>query len=355
MKKTIMKIIAVIMTAVMLAVTMPFSGLGEPVLAATNLDIDADEVFMNQPVNSVTCTLVASVMMLRRAAIILGQSDWRSITPDSAYSTAWIEGSGLRGSFSFHGMHVTSWGVSGFSREWLKSLLHYHAEGIMVYASDMPHAILITDYDFNTDTFYCADPGWGTPAKRIPLSQSSLWGSGEDGKISYIRKVWAIDSPNMGEYCVPLPVTPSVKAGTSVEPTVVSWNKVAVATHYMPYIVNDSTGKGYSVLTTDNKWSLSLPVGSYTLKYIIAINNSFNQGGCNREFTSYSGSVGFTVKEDPNNLATGKCGDNAKWVLGKDGVLTISGTGRCMTGATDLITLGTTIIIILKKSSSRAG
>ena len=44
------------------------------------------------------------------------------------------------------------------SVEDLKKLLEEHPEGIVAYDSNKPHAIALTDYDAETDTFYCSDP-----------------------------------------------------------------------------------------------------------------------------------------------------------------------------------------------------
>ena len=50
-------------------------------------DINQNNVFLNQQGRS-TCTLVSSAMMMRRAAILQGNSNWASITESSLKSSA---------------------------------------------------------------------------------------------------------------------------------------------------------------------------------------------------------------------------------------------------------------------------
>ena len=59
-----------------------------------------------------------------------------------------------------------------------KKKLSEHPEGIVIYcwykSSKKQHAILLTDYDSKTDTFYCSDPSPSTASGRIRLEDSSL-------------------------------------------------------------------------------------------------------------------------------------------------------------------------------------
>lgn len=88
------------MVAVLIAVCMltgivpPGFELVEPmkVEAATFNQVNQSDVFLKQAKGSVTCTLVAAAMLLRRAAMMYGKSDWASITESSLRSTAWVEG-----------------------------------------------------------------------------------------------------------------------------------------------------------------------------------------------------------------------------------------------------------------------
>ena len=141
-------------------------------------------------------------MMLRRRAIIDGNADWESITESTLGSVAWINGTGMRYSYSYMGMSVDVKSYSGMSAAEKKSallaLLDKHPEGIEIYDGNIPHAVLLTDYDADTDTFYCADPG--TAAKRIKLSQS--WNAtnrgSQDNVIANITQIWYITNKSGG-------------------------------------------------------------------------------------------------------------------------------------------------------------
>lgn len=139
--------------------------------AATFDDINQGNVFLNQEGKS-TCTLCSSAMMMRRAAMLSGNSNWSSITESSLKSSAWVSGSGLKWSFSYAGISVQSatlpTGQSNINI--LKNMLAQHPEGIVLHYKGAPHAVLLTDY--TNGTFYCSDPLSSRPRARIPLSQA---------------------------------------------------------------------------------------------------------------------------------------------------------------------------------------
>lgn len=140
--------------------------------AASFDEVNAPEMFLKQETNY-TCTLSSAAMMMRRAALLNNDPNWRGITESSIKSIGWMEGVGLYHSFTYgyikvnHGVLPT--GNSNISQ--LISLLQQHPEGIVLYKSGYNmHAVLLTDY---TDgTFYCADPAKGSPNGRIPLTQA---------------------------------------------------------------------------------------------------------------------------------------------------------------------------------------
>ena len=139
--------------------------------AATFDDINQNNVFLNQQGRS-TCTLVSSAMMMRRAAILQGNSNWASITESSLKSSAWASGAGLKWSFSYAGISVGSAKLptGNANKNILINLLAQHPEGIVLHYKGAPHAVLLTDY---TDgTFYCSDPLPSRPTARIPLSRA---------------------------------------------------------------------------------------------------------------------------------------------------------------------------------------
>ena len=123
--------------------------------AVTLSDLNASDVFVKQQ-ESDTCTLASNVMLLRRAAILRGDSNWRSITESACRSTLWVEGCGMRFSYNYNGISVNCGRIYGDSTEELKRLLDEHPEGIVAYDYDHPHAIMLTGY--SNGVFYCSDP-----------------------------------------------------------------------------------------------------------------------------------------------------------------------------------------------------
>ena len=134
-----------------------------------------DSIYLTQ-VGSSTCTLSATAMMLRARMYLSGNDLWRTISEQSVRPTAWVEGVGLKWSFTYtvqdSSMKVANASVSGISASQLKSLLDQHPEGIVLYCGKLPHAVFLTDYE--GDTFYCAEPIESYSGKRIPLAESYL-------------------------------------------------------------------------------------------------------------------------------------------------------------------------------------
>ncbi len=191
MKKT-KKILSLV-----LAVLICFSCMLIPVEAATFNDINQSGVFVKQQTNY-TCTLAAAVMLVRRTAMASGNNNWSSITESSMRGTAWLEGSGLYYNFTYAGVSVGHSSISANRKSTYINLLKTYPQGVVAYNQgngNQWHAILLTDYDANTDTFYCSDPANGTESGRIPLSSSSIVGSGQDGKINNLNEYWYVKSP----------------------------------------------------------------------------------------------------------------------------------------------------------------
>ena len=194
MKKRLLSLVL----ALALVITM-LPALSIEALAVT---INDSNVFVKQS-ESGKCTLASAVMMLRRRAIIDGQANWESITESTLAEEAWISGTGLRYSFSYMGMdvnhHVFTSGEN--KKAELIKLLSQHPEGIEIYDDGIPHAVLLTDYDSATDTFYCSDPAPGISSGRIKLSES--WnarnrGGTQDGVINSLGKYWYITNKSGG-------------------------------------------------------------------------------------------------------------------------------------------------------------
>lgn len=155
--------------------------------AAAFSDINQSNVFLKQEKDN-TCTLASTVMMLRRAVMLNGNSSWQSITESSIQSTAWAEGTGLRWSFIYAGITVSHSSDLEGSEVKLIKLLENHPEGIVIYDRTKPHAVLVTDY---TDgVFYCADPALGYPSGRIPIEEAFI-------SLGSVQDYWYVSSPQL--------------------------------------------------------------------------------------------------------------------------------------------------------------
>lgn len=159
----------------------------EKVHAASFSDINNSTMFFKQN-TSITCTLSSAAMMVRRAALLNGNSSWTEVTENNLKSTAWLSGTGLYNSFSYAGINVSSTTISSNRVQTMKNLLSQHPEGVVVYDYGTPHAILLTDY--TNGIFYCADPSSAAPSGRIPISQATI-------TIESIDKYWYVSSPRL--------------------------------------------------------------------------------------------------------------------------------------------------------------
>ncbi len=155
--------------------------------AASFNDINSSSVFVKQQ-ESDTCTLASNVMMLRRTALMRGDSDWKNITEGSCRSTLWYADVGMYHSYSYKNINVNYGYISGSPRSQLIELLKQHPEGIVAYDYDYPHAILLTDY--TNGTFYCSDPARNTASGRMSVSGALI---SIDGVDSY----WYVTSPDV--------------------------------------------------------------------------------------------------------------------------------------------------------------
>lgn len=132
-------------------------------------ELNDDAVFIKQSQPGL-CTLASAAMMVRRAAMLSGSQDWKKITESSVRKDAWVEKVGLKWNFKSAGITVAYKTLS--SKNELISLLDKHPEGVVIYNTQKPHAILITDY---TDgVFYCCDPAQHKPTGRYPVSSASI-------------------------------------------------------------------------------------------------------------------------------------------------------------------------------------
>ena len=265
--------------------------------------INDDNVFLMQS-GSGKCTLTSAVMMLRRRAIIDGNAQWETITEATLGKDAWIGGTGMRYNYSHMGMEVSVESYSGKSdaekKSALLALLDKHPEGIEIYDGGIPHAVLLTDYDAATDTFYCADPGMA--AKRIKLSLShnaSIRGS-QDKVIANISQIWYITNKSGGGPGL-LTVKLDPNGGACAEANA--------------YVSADGTVS-----------SLPTPVreGYRFLGWFDAPSGGNKVTGSTpvvKDMTLYAQWKDSTIR--------GECGDSLSWSLNEDtGVLRISGSGE---------------------------
>jgi hypothetical protein len=149
----------------------------------TFAQLNACEVFLKQSQSRV-CTLTASTMMIRRAAMLSGNPAWRQITEQSVRKDAWAEKTGLKWNFTSAGITVAQKPLS--SKGELIQMLGSHPEGIVIYNAQKPHAILVTDY--TNGVLYCSDPSNDQPGGRYPIAQASI-------TVESAGRCWYVKSP----------------------------------------------------------------------------------------------------------------------------------------------------------------
>lgn len=182
-------IVSTITSALCLFAAIGLGQAGAKVKAATFSDINEPYVFLKQQ-GSDTCTLCSNTMMLRRAALLRGDSDWDSITESALRSRIWIEGVGMYNTYSYKGFNVRYGKTSNpwSSEAELRDLLSRHPEGIVAYDYQYPHAILLTDY---TDgVFYCAEPARCVDSGRVTASKAIV-------SVSGIEAYWYIEGSGL--------------------------------------------------------------------------------------------------------------------------------------------------------------
>ena len=178
--------------------------------AALSTNINDSSVFIVQQTDY-SCTLAAAVMMLRRRAILDGVSDWRSITENSVRPHAWVRNEGLKGGFTYRGMHVRAVRFNAGDRgSQLRNLLSNRPEGIVVWhaptSQSWPHAVLITDYQ--SGTFFAADSARNAPRGRIPLNSTVMRGSGQAEKLANLHQYWYISGRGQADTTITTSFSP---------------------------------------------------------------------------------------------------------------------------------------------------
>lgn len=211
MKKRLLSLVLAI--CVVLAL-MP--GLSTWADAASIVDINDSSVFLKQESGQGRCTLVSVLMMFRRGALLNGNTNWDTFTEASYKNNKkfWLGGmtfypsaEGMTASVD-DGPRLAKGDYSG-NKQRLISYLNGHPEGIVIYfyvKGSSAHAVLLTDYDQGSDTFYCADPAGNKPSGRIPLGTSLIKDyvsstgnynsnlSAQDNVLANINQTWHITS-----------------------------------------------------------------------------------------------------------------------------------------------------------------
>ncbi len=152
--------------------------------AVTFSALNDESVFIRQS-KAKWCTLASAVMMVRRAAMLSGNEMWRNIDEASVRGDAWVENAGLKWDFQTAGITVAHKNLTSVDE--LKNVLEQHPEGVVLYDSDKPHAILVTDY--TNGVFYCSDPGQANLSGRYPISKASITAESADW-------YWYVKSPS---------------------------------------------------------------------------------------------------------------------------------------------------------------
>ena len=179
--------------ALVLALTMMIGVMPMSASAVTFSELNDTDVFLKQN-GKTTCTLCSATMMLRRYSMLRGDSNWNTITESAVRPTAWVEGVGLKFSFTYSSSSISAISVGHYSlpggsanEAKIQQELKNCPEGIVIYYESLPHAVLLTDY---TDgVYYCADPVSGVKKGRIPLT------SAYKVRIDNVTAYWKVTSP----------------------------------------------------------------------------------------------------------------------------------------------------------------
>ncbi|MBU5477004.1 hypothetical protein KQI72_09800 [Eubacterium sp. MSJ-21] len=164
-------------------------------------EINQESVFLKQA-ESGTCTLVANVNMLRRNALIHGDTAWQDITVDAARPELWIDGTGMKWDYQYGDTAVNRYSLEEMTGEekvaLFQDLLKRHPEGIVIHqwttSAGYPHAVLLTDY--SDGVFYCVDPSnanaGGLSGKRTTISDTVV-------TVENADQYWCVAEPGQLE------------------------------------------------------------------------------------------------------------------------------------------------------------
>jgi hypothetical protein len=198
------------LSLIMLIFTMDLYGVSNIYImkskAATFEEINHPDIFLKQINGDLQCTLVAATMLVRRAAMLSGNLNWANITTDQIKQLAWIDGVGLKYTFTYEGITVSKTPFGSDPVNEALALLQQHPEGIVLFDQiriPRSHAVLLTDY--TNGMFYCADPSDAVPYGRIPINAGLV-------QVKDTEYYYYVTSPS-----IPSP-TPSATEGNVILP-----------------------------------------------------------------------------------------------------------------------------------------
>ena len=220
---------------------------------ATTLDETlADDVFVNEPGSTGRCTIYAATNMLRRAALLNGDSGglpfgFSVSTQDATYTVE-------------HG-YITGSTVEERTAE-LLALLDENPAGIVLYTSTgNPHAVTLLGYDEKTGTFIAHDSLTGATS---PLDECV------SVRVSNANAYWYVASPVSAPGPISLQnatvtVEDAVYAGQAVTPQVtvtLDGTTLTEGTDYtVSYVGNDAVGTALAVVTGTGSYSGTATAG----------------------------------------------------------------------------------------------
>lgn len=246
-------------------------------------------------------------------------------------------------------------------KDYFISLLSQHPEGIVAYNiknGGQYHAVLMTDYDSSSGTFYCADPSSKAAAERIAFGNSSIYGSGQDGKFGSINSIWYISNKSGGNV---LPVGKTSKPSVSVDGQTVnvSWSYDGSGSSIAVYLIQEPWAWAdikYTQVVSPTSTSCSFDgvVPGYYRAFTIAqpneasVQSEWTEFTVQQPHTTHTWDAGVITTQPTMNSPgirtytcticgaqyteeipagiTGTCGEDLRWYL-SNGMLTISGNG----------------------------
>lgn len=200
MSKSVKRIICMLL--ILLTVCTPTGILPSAVSASAAVidDMNLESVFVKQQ-TPVTCTLASAAMLMRRTAIAAGYTDWEAITEENIRSVAWVDGTGLLWNFTYNNLTVGHGYFAGDNNKLeILNMLEKYPQGFVIYNfrnGGQQHAVILCDYDEETDTFYVSDPASNAPEGRITLMDSTIVGNSQDEKLDNLNAYWYIVSPEV--------------------------------------------------------------------------------------------------------------------------------------------------------------